>query len=95
MNFECMMDASNRSRASLMALSPRPTMETEGGPNRTSVSTSTTYPSIPDKVKLCTVDAIIVLPPFLVMICFLALLYLYTRDSTSLVGQENMKEFDG
>ena len=54
MNLECMMAASNRSLASLMALSPRPTMETEGGPNRTSVSTSTTCPSIPDKVKLRT-----------------------------------------
>ena len=32
MNLECMMAASNRSLASLMALSPRPTMETEGGP---------------------------------------------------------------
>ena len=43
----------------------KPTMETEGGPDRTSVSTSTTCPSIPDKVKLRTVDATIALPRFL------------------------------
>ena len=53
-----MIAASNRSLASLTALSPSPTMETEGGPVKTSVSTFTTCPSIPDSMKLGTTDAI-------------------------------------